>query len=169
MFLEIEAEPAGGEAALAVRLFTRDQCGELERLGDRHPADLSRGHLGEHEVVVFQRPLEDGSRMALRGRRNSSPGPRRPRSVRREGSSRRARARAPGSLGYPTPLGRPRRDAVAPTQADCRQSEQRALARRTGAVSAAEPTAPTRYERWPSQLPHPNVRARSDLRWKRPR
>ena len=27
----------------------------LERLGDRHAADLSR-HLGEHEVVVFQRP-----------------------------------------------------------------------------------------------------------------
>jgi len=28
-------------------------------------ADLSRGHLGEHEVVVFQRPPEDRSRMAV--------------------------------------------------------------------------------------------------------
>ena len=25
----------------------------LERLRDGHPADLSRGHLGEYEVVVF--------------------------------------------------------------------------------------------------------------------
>jgi len=77
MLLEVEAEPAGGEAAVAIRLFACDQCRELERLGDRHPADLSRRHLREHEVVVFQRPTEDRSRMALRGRRYSSPGPRR--------------------------------------------------------------------------------------------
>jgi uncharacterized protein YaeQ len=51
-----------------VRLFAGDQCRQLERLGDRQPADLPRGHLGEHEVVVFQRPPEDRSRMALRGR-----------------------------------------------------------------------------------------------------
>ena len=56
MFLEVEAEPAGGEAAVAVRLFSRYQCGQLERFGDRDAADLPRGHLGEHEVVVFQRP-----------------------------------------------------------------------------------------------------------------
>jgi hypothetical protein len=77
VFLEIEAEPAGGEAAVAVRLLPRHECRQLERLGDRHAADLSRGHLGEHEVVVFQRPLKDRSRVALRGRRCSSPGPRR--------------------------------------------------------------------------------------------
>jgi hypothetical protein len=75
VFLEIEAEPAGGEAAVALGLFACDQRRQLERLGDRHPADLSRGHLGEDEVVVFQRPPEDRSRMALRGRRCSSPGP----------------------------------------------------------------------------------------------
>jgi hypothetical protein len=74
VFLEIEAQPAGGEAALAVRLFPRDQCGQLERLGDRHAADLSCGHLGEHEVVPFQRPPKDRSRVALRGRRSSSRG-----------------------------------------------------------------------------------------------
>jgi hypothetical protein len=56
VFLEIEAEPAGREAIVAVRLFPRDQCRQLERLGDRQPADFSGGHLGEHEVVVFQRP-----------------------------------------------------------------------------------------------------------------
>ena len=54
VFLEPEAEPTGGEAAKAVRLLPRDQCRQLERLSDRHPADLSRGHLGEDEVVVFE-------------------------------------------------------------------------------------------------------------------
>jgi hypothetical protein len=77
VLLEVEAEPSGGEAAVAVRLLPGDQCGQLERFSDRHPADLSRGHLGENEVVVFQRPPEDRSRVALRGRRCSSPGPRR--------------------------------------------------------------------------------------------
>jgi hypothetical protein len=65
VFLKPEAEPAGGEAAVAVRLLPRDQCRQLERLGDRHAADLSRGHLGEYEIAAFQRPPEDRSRMAL--------------------------------------------------------------------------------------------------------
>ena len=75
VLLEPEAEPAGGEAAVALGLLPRDQCRELERLGDRHATDLSCGHLGEDEVVMFQRPPEDRSRMALRGRLCSSPGP----------------------------------------------------------------------------------------------
>jgi hypothetical protein len=33
-----------------------------------------------------------------------------------------------------------------------------------GAVSTAVPTAPTRHERWPRRLPHPNVGTRRDLR-----
>jgi hypothetical protein len=33
---------------------------------------------GEHEVVVLKSPAKDGSRVALRGRRCSSPGPERP-------------------------------------------------------------------------------------------
>jgi hypothetical protein len=53
VFLEIEAEPAGGEAAVALGLFPRDQCRQLERLGDRHAADLSRGHLGKFEVAAL--------------------------------------------------------------------------------------------------------------------
>jgi hypothetical protein len=73
VFFEPEAEPAGSEAAVAVRLFSRDHGRELERLGN-HPADLSGGHLGEYEVAAFQRPAEDGSRVALRGRRYSSRG-----------------------------------------------------------------------------------------------
>jgi hypothetical protein len=72
VFLEPEAEPAGGETGVAGRLLPRDQRRQLERLGDRHPADLSRGHLGQDEIVVFQRPPEDRSRMPLPGRRCSS-------------------------------------------------------------------------------------------------
>ena len=74
VFLQIETEPAGGKAAVAVRLFARDQRRQLERLGDRHPADLSRSHLGEHEVAALERPPKDRPRVALRGRRRSSPG-----------------------------------------------------------------------------------------------
>jgi hypothetical protein len=75
VFLEPEAEPAGSEAAVAVRLFPRDQCRQLERLRDRHAADLSRGHLGEDEIAAFQRPPKDAPSVALRGRRSSSLGP----------------------------------------------------------------------------------------------
>jgi hypothetical protein len=84
VFLEIEAQPAGCKTAVAARLFARDQCRELECLGDRHAADLARGHLGEDEVVVFQRPPKDRSRMALRGRRSSSRGPSGEASLKRE-------------------------------------------------------------------------------------
>jgi len=65
VFLEPEAEPAGGEAAVAFGLPLRDQHRQLERLSDLHAADLSRGHLGQDEVATFQRPLEDRSRVAL--------------------------------------------------------------------------------------------------------
>jgi hypothetical protein len=37
VFLEVEAEPASGDAAVAVRLFPRDQGRQLERLRDRSP------------------------------------------------------------------------------------------------------------------------------------
>ncbi|HEY8502013.1 MAG TPA: hypothetical protein VIL21_04960, partial [Solirubrobacterales bacterium] len=77
VFFEPEAEPAGGEAAVALGLVPGDKRRQLERLGDRHPADLPGGHLGEHEVVVFEHAPKDRSRMALRSRRCSSPGPRR--------------------------------------------------------------------------------------------
>jgi hypothetical protein len=50
-----------------MRLLARDQRRQLERLGDRHAADLSCGHLGEDEVVPFQRPPKDGSTLLLSG------------------------------------------------------------------------------------------------------
>ena len=53
---DVKAEPAGGEAAVAVRLLPGDQRRELERLGDRYAADLSRGYLGEHAVARVPAP-----------------------------------------------------------------------------------------------------------------
>jgi hypothetical protein len=52
VFLEPEAEPPGGEAAVAFGLPPRDQCRQLESFGNRHPADLPRGHLGEQGCRV---------------------------------------------------------------------------------------------------------------------
>jgi hypothetical protein len=75
VFLEIDAEPAGGEAAVTLRLLACHQRCQLERLRNRHAADLSRSHLGEHEVAAFERPPKDRSRVALRSRRRSSRGP----------------------------------------------------------------------------------------------
>jgi hypothetical protein len=65
VFLEPEAQPAGGEAAVAIGLLTPDQGRELERLGDRDAADLPRGHLCDHEVSALERSLKDRSRMPL--------------------------------------------------------------------------------------------------------
>jgi hypothetical protein len=42
VFLEIVAEPAGGEAPVAFRLVPGDQRRQLERLGDRHAAEQVR-------------------------------------------------------------------------------------------------------------------------------
>jgi hypothetical protein len=77
VLIKVKAQPAGSKAAVAVRLLPGDQRRQLEGFGDRHAADLSSSHLGEYEVVAFERPAEDRSRVALRGRRRSSPGPER--------------------------------------------------------------------------------------------
>jgi hypothetical protein len=63
------------DSSVTVELFPRDQSCQLERFGDRDAADLPRGHLGEDEVVARQRLPDDASRVTLRGRRCSSPGP----------------------------------------------------------------------------------------------
>src|SRR5436190_702907 len=52
-----------------------DQERQLERLDEADDADLPRGRLGDEQVVVLERSLEDGARVALRGRRSSAPGP----------------------------------------------------------------------------------------------
>jgi hypothetical protein len=68
---------SGRRSGRTDQVVSAHQRRQLERLADRHAADFSRGHLGEHEVVVLQSPLEDAAGVALRGRRSSSPGPRR--------------------------------------------------------------------------------------------
>jgi len=57
--------PAGGDAAVTFRLFPRDQCRQLEGFSDRYAADLARRYLGKDEVVMFECPPEDRSRVAL--------------------------------------------------------------------------------------------------------
>jgi hypothetical protein len=76
VLIQVEAEPASGEAPVTVRLLPCHQRCQLERLGNRHAADFSRGHLCEDEVAALKRPPEDRPRVALRGRGCSSPGPR---------------------------------------------------------------------------------------------
>ena len=58
-----------------MRFFPRNQCRQFERLGEADPADFLRCRFGNEQVLVLERSLEDGARVALRGRRSSSPGP----------------------------------------------------------------------------------------------
>jgi len=139
--LKIEAEPAGGEAAIVVRLFARNQCRQLERFGDRHAADLSSGHLREDEVVVFQRPPEDRSRMALRGRRSSSSGPRRRSEFRAPLTYSRRResegSRRPSRVLPSSPLSRLWSfTIVSPRDSCCKASQERSRARLYAAANA---------------------------------
>jgi hypothetical protein len=75
MFLEVAQQPAGRDTRMPVRFLLRDRQRQLERFAETDPADLLRGRLGDKQVVVLDGSLEDGARMALRGRRRSSPGP----------------------------------------------------------------------------------------------
>jgi hypothetical protein len=79
----------GGRGATGFALIADERCRRLPA------ADLPRGHLGEYEVVVLERPPENRSRMALRGRRCSSRGPRR---------RSECRARAPVAGRQPPPV-----------------------------------------------------------------
>jgi hypothetical protein len=74
VLLEIDAEPAGGEAAVAVRLLPRHQRRELERLRIVTRPIFRAVTSARTRFVAFQRPPEDRSSVALRGRRSSSRG-----------------------------------------------------------------------------------------------
>ena len=52
-----------------------DQGRQLKRLNKTDVSDLPSGRLGNEQILVLERPLEDSPRVALRGRRRSSPGP----------------------------------------------------------------------------------------------
>jgi hypothetical protein len=60
---------------MPTRILARDQDREGERLGEADPADLFRRRLRDEQVPVLERSAEDGTFMALRGRRSSSLGP----------------------------------------------------------------------------------------------
>ena len=62
---------------MPARILARDQQRQLERLREAEPADLLRRRLGDEQVAALERSAEDGAGMPLRGRRSSSPGPRR--------------------------------------------------------------------------------------------
>jgi hypothetical protein len=58
--LEPALEPARGDAGIAVRLFERDQGGQLEQVAERGPRDLCpQRRLGERDVAPLDRPFED--------------------------------------------------------------------------------------------------------------
>jgi len=67
VLLEPAQQPARRDARVPVRILERDQGRELEQLAERRPAELAERRLGDEEVAALERPLEDRSRMALRG------------------------------------------------------------------------------------------------------
>jgi hypothetical protein len=66
---------ASGYALLPGLFFPGDQERQLERVGEPEPGKLLRRRLCDEQVLVLERPAEDRSRVALRGRRSSSLGP----------------------------------------------------------------------------------------------
>jgi hypothetical protein len=57
------------------RFLSGDQHRQVERLDETDMADLSDRRLDDEQVVMLERSLEDGARLALRGRRCSDPDP----------------------------------------------------------------------------------------------
>jgi hypothetical protein len=74
MLLEIATQPPRREAAVTMGLLTGDESCQLERLHEADLPDLPRRRLGNEQVVILERALEDGARVALRGRVPSSRG-----------------------------------------------------------------------------------------------
>jgi hypothetical protein len=61
--VQIAAQPPRSRPAVAVGALVRDQMDELEQLPERRPAELSQGRLGDEQVAVLARPLEQRTRM----------------------------------------------------------------------------------------------------------
>ena len=60
---------------MPARILAGDQNRQLERIGQADAQKLPRRRLGHSQVAALDCPPEDAQRMALRGRRSSSPGP----------------------------------------------------------------------------------------------
>jgi hypothetical protein len=92
VLVEVAAKPAGGDARMPARILARDQQRQVESLGQADPADLLRGRFGDEQVAALERSTKDRPRVALRGRRSSSPWGR---AARRGYAKRRGRAERP--------------------------------------------------------------------------
>jgi hypothetical protein len=60
--IEVAGQPAGREAAVALRCLLCDERCQLERLGETDSADLLRCCLGDEQIPALERSLEDGTR-----------------------------------------------------------------------------------------------------------
>src|SRR5262249_20521089 len=75
VFLEVAQQPADRDPRMPARRLPSDQGRQLECLDEADVTDLLGRRLGDEQVVVLECSFEDCARMALRGRRASSPGP----------------------------------------------------------------------------------------------
>jgi hypothetical protein len=78
ILLQIAQEPADRDPLVTARIFPCNQHRQLERIEQIELRELLRGGQRREHVPALQRPLEDHVWMALRGRRSSSLGARRP-------------------------------------------------------------------------------------------
>jgi hypothetical protein len=62
---------------MPARIFSRNQHRQLERVSESERREFPRRCLSDEQVPALERSPEDGARVALRGRRASSPGPER--------------------------------------------------------------------------------------------
>ncbi len=70
--LEPPALPSRPFSPCAHPVFQRDQRGQLERLGEREPAELTRSQFGGDEVAALDRPSEAGIRVSVLAQRDPS-------------------------------------------------------------------------------------------------
>jgi hypothetical protein len=86
--------PANRHPRMPARFFAGDQERQLERLVEADPADLLRRRLRDEQVPALERSAEERARVALRGRRSSSPGRDGERSLSRQKRSRQENTRS---------------------------------------------------------------------------
>jgi hypothetical protein len=75
VLFEEALEEAGRRSRASARVFPRDERCQLERLGQRDPADLARSGLGDEQVVAFERSVKDRPRVPLGSQSVAFPGP----------------------------------------------------------------------------------------------
>jgi hypothetical protein len=61
MLLEVAQQPARRDPRMPARCLAGDQRGQLERLDEADVSNLPRWRLGDEQLVVLERSLEDGA------------------------------------------------------------------------------------------------------------